>query len=151
MTPSRTRAAIIMNNGAKHPSIAASLAISLLVMISLSGFPALNIAAQSGRGIPESDHGKQLFERRCGGCHSLDQDQTGPRLRNVYGRKAGSISSFRYSAAVRASRFTWDDVSLDKWLTDPDALVPGNEMDFSVPKPEERAAIIRFLRLSSGR
>lgn len=140
-----------MNNGTKRPLLAAFLAISFLIMISFSIFPALNTAAQSGRGMLENDHGKQLFERRCGGCHSLDQDQTGPRLRNVYGRKAGSISSFRYSAAVRASRFTWDDVSLDKWLTDPDALIPGNEMDFSVPKPEERAAIIRFLRLSSGR
>jgi cytochrome c len=140
-----------MTNGATRPSIAAFLVISFLAMISFSCFPALNIAAQSERGIPEGDHGKQLFEKRCGGCHSLDQDQTGPRLRNVYGRRAGSISSFRYSAAVRASRFTWDDISLDKWLTDPDALVPGNEMDFSVPKPEERAAIIRFLRLSSGR
>ncbi len=95
--------------------------------------------------------GKRLFEKRCGGCHALDHDQTGPRLRTVYGRKAGSIASFRYSAALKSARFTWDDVLLDKWLTDPDSLIPENEMDFSVPKADERAAIIRFLRLSSGK
>ena len=67
------------------------------------------------------------------------------------GRKAGSISSFRYSAALKSARFTWDDVLLDKWLTDPDSLIAENEMDFSVPKADERAAIIRFLRLSSGK
>jgi len=95
--------------------------------------------------------GKRLFENRCGGCHALDHDQTGPRLRTVYGRKAGSVPTFRYSVALKSARFTWDDVLLDKWLTDPDSLIPENEMDFSVPKAEERAAIIRFLRLSSGK
>src|ERR1700740_1535069 len=48
--------------------------------------------------------GKDLFEKRCGGCHSLDADKEGPRLRNVYGRKAGSISSFKYSEALKVSQ-----------------------------------------------
>ena len=131
-------------------STAAFLAVLLLAAVSLIGFPALKGAAQTGRDIPDPDRGKQLFDKRCGGCHSLDHDQTGPHLRNVYGRKAGSVPGFGYSAAVRSAGFTWDEATLDKWLTGPDALIPGNEMDFSVPKPEERAAIIRFLRLCSG-
>jgi cytochrome c len=140
---------MITNTEPKGRPMAAFLGVFFLGAISIVILPALNSAAQSARGLPDAEHGKQLFERRCGGCHSLDADQTGPRLRTVYGRKAGSIPAFRYSAALRSAGFTWDDGALDKWLTDPDSLIPGNEMDFSVPKPEERAAIIRFLRLCS--
>jgi cytochrome c len=72
-------------------------------------------------------------------------------LGNVYGRKAGSVSTFRYSDALKATQITWNDALLDKWLTDPEAVVPDTDMEFHVPKPDERAAIIRFLRLSSGK
>ena len=106
--------------------------------------------AQAG-GLPDAERGKHLFEKRCGGCHLLDHEQTGPRLGTVYGRKAGSTATFRYSEALRSARIAWDDVLLDKRLIDKDALIPGNEMDFSVQKAEERAAIIRFLQLSSER
>ena len=122
-----------------------------LIGLMLIAFPVLNSAAQNGRGVTDGDRGKQLFEKRCGGCHSLDQDQTGPRLRNVYGRKAGSVSTFRYSEALKSAKITWDDGLLDQWLTDPDSLVPDNEMEFHVPKADEREAIIRFLRLCSGK
>ncbi len=95
--------------------------------------------------------GKDLFEKRCGGCHSLDTDKEGPRLRNVYGRKAGSIASFKYSDGLKAAPVTWDQVSLDKWLTNTESVVPDNDMDFHVPKAEERADIIEYLRVSSGK
>jgi cytochrome c len=124
----------------------------VLVIVIVIATPQSSRAAQASEsgGQGDAQYGKRLFDKRCGGCHSLDHDQTGPRLRTVYGRKAGSISTFRYSTALRSAKITWDDVLLDKWLSDPDSLIPENEMDFSVPKSEERAAIIRFLRLSSG-
>jgi cytochrome c len=109
------------------------------------------VAEPNSHALTDAEQGKRLFEKRCGGCHALDHDQTGPRLGTVYGRKAGTISTFRYSTAVKSAKITWDDVLLDRWLTDTDSLIPGNEMDFSVPKADERAAIIRFLRLSSGK
>ena len=90
--------------------------------------------------------GKAVFEKRCGGCHSLDQDKEGPRLRNVYGRKAGSIPSFKYSDSLKAAEFTWDAALLSKWLTDTESVVPDNNMDFHVPTAEERADVIEFLR-----
>ena len=95
--------------------------------------------------------GAELFEKRCGGCHSLDADKEGPRLRNVYGRKAGSISTFSYSDALKKSQITWDESLLDKWPTDTESVVPDNDMDFHVPKEVERADIIAFLRASSGK
>ena len=93
-----------------------------------------------------SEGGKELFEKRCGGCHALDRDKEGPRLRGVYGRVAGSIDSFQYSDALKKSKITWTDKTLDQWLTDTEKLVPGNDMTFHVEKSAERADIIAYLK-----
>ena len=131
-------------------------AIWLLGMVVLPVIsPLRGLAAEKGSATSDSaanaENGKLLFDKRCTGCHSLDQDKEGPRLRNVYGRKAGSISTFNYSDALKSSQITWNDALLDKWLTDPESLVPDTDMAFHVPKADERADIIRFLRLSSGK
>lgn len=106
-------------------------------------------AAAGGANVGDPIRGKTLFEKRCGGCHSLDMDKEGPRLRNVYGRKAGSIPSFKYSDSLKAATHTWDAALLNKWLTDTESVVPDNDMDFHVPKADERADIIEFLRVFS--
>ena len=97
------------------------------------------------------EDGKALFERRCGGCHALDRDKEGPRLGGVYGRTAGSLDSFEYSDALKKSKIKWVEDTLDKWLTDTEKLVPGNDMTFHVEKSEERSEIIAYLKQSSGR
>ena len=129
------------------------LFISLVILLLVSPLPgrAAGDGAMLGYQAGDADRGKQLFEKRCTGCHSLDQDKEGPRLRNVYGRTAGSISTFNYSDALKSAHVTWDDVSLDKWLTDTESLVPDNDMSFHVPKADERADIIRFLKASAGK
>jgi cytochrome c len=101
--------------------------------------------------VGDPSRGKDLFAKRCGGCHSLDVDKEGPRLRNVYGRQAGSISSFKYSDALKGAQITWDQNLLDKWLISTESIVPDNDMDFHVPKADERADIIEFLRASAGK
>jgi cytochrome c len=68
----------------------------------------------------------------------------------VYGRKAGSLSSFGYSDALRQSQLVSDDRTLDEWLTDPEKRVPGSDMAFRVPSGDERAAIIAYLKQISG-
>jgi cytochrome c len=90
--------------------------------------------------------GKELFDKRCGGCHSLDRDKEGPRLGGVVGRPAGKVQSFEYSEALRKAKITWTEDMIDKWLTNPEKLVPGNDMTFHVEKPEERRAIVQFLK-----
>ena len=95
--------------------------------------------------------GRALFERRCAGCHSLDADKEGPRLRGVYGRRAGSVSSFNYSDGLKNMQMTWDADSLDHWLADPDKLVPDNNMAFRLINAEERREVIAFLKQLSGR
>lgn len=95
--------------------------------------------------------GKMLFEKRCAGCHALTQNHEGPQLQGVYGRTSGAVSNFAYSAALKRAHIIWDRNSLDKWLTDPDAFIPGNEMDFEVSKPQERQDLISYLKQSSGK
>ena len=98
-----------------------------------------------------ADSGKELFQKRCGGCHALDREKEGPRLHGVYGRTAGSIDSFEYSEALKKSKIVWADDSLDRWLTNTEALVPGNDMTFHVESADERRAIIAFLKQESGK
>ncbi len=93
------------------------------------------------------DRGQMLFERRCGGCHSVTKDKVGPRMAGINGRKAGSVPSFPYSEALRNSGVVWNETTLDRWLTDPDAFLPNSDMEFRMPDAEERKAIIAFLRL----
>lgn len=94
---------------------------------------------------------KELFDKRCGGCHALDRDKEGPQLHGVFGRKAGSVPSFQYSDALKKSEIVWTEETLDRWLTDTDKLVPNNDMTFHVEKAEERRAIITYLKHNSGK
>jgi cytochrome c len=115
-----------------------------LLLLALVVFPKISRAGQ------EADPGKQLFEKRCTGCHALDRNKEGPNLTGVYGRPAGTAPNFKYSPALKAAHFVWDEQKLEKWLTDTDSLVEDNNMDFHVPKAEERAAIIRYLKSLSA-
>ncbi len=109
-----------------------------------------SVASQAtGNGDPA--RGKALFEKRCVGCHTLTQNHEGPALQGVYGRTSGTASGFTYSVALRKTHIVWDEQSLDKWLTDPDAFIAGNEMDFLVSKRQERQDLISYLRQSSGK
>jgi cytochrome c len=116
----------------------------LLLLLALVVFPKISRAAE------EADRGKALFEKRCTGCHSLDRNKEGPNLRGVYGRPAGTAPGFKYSEALRASHFVWDEQRLEQWLTDTQSLVEDNNMDFHVPKADERVEIIRFLKTLSS-
>ena len=102
-----------------------------------------------GEGDPT--RGKTLFEKRCTGCHALTQNHEGPQLQGVYGRTSGTAMGFAYSASLKKAQIVWDNHSLEKWLTDPDAFIPGNDMDFLVSKPQERQDLISYLRQSSGK
>lgn len=92
--------------------------------------------------------GKAVFEKRCTGCHAMEQNREGPRLRGVLGRPAASVEGFDYSPALRKAHIVWNETTLEQWLTDPDTLVPGNNMEFHVAKAQERQDLIRYLKES---
>ena len=110
----------------------------------------LAAAAVIGYGEPKRT-GSELFQNRCGGCHSPDQDHVGPRLRGVFGRAAGAVQSFQYSDALKSSHLVWDLSTLEKWLESPDSLVPDNDMSFRLDSKAERTAIIEYLKGLSSR
>ncbi|QUD87066.1 c-type cytochrome [Phenylobacterium montanum] len=89
-------------------------------------------------------HGKTLYQA-CSGCHSLDENDVGPKHRGVVGRHAAIVPGYNYSPALKASGLTWTKANLDRWLTNPQGLVPGARMFFSVKDPQSRADIIAYL------
>ena len=128
----------------------ATMCFAALVILLVISSPR-SMLSQNGPTAGDPQRGKELFEKRCGGCHSLDKDKEGPRLGNVFGRKAGTIATFKYSDSLKSAQVVWDAALLDKWLINTDAVIPDNDMDFHVPKADERADIIQFLRASSGK
>jgi len=107
-------------------------------------------AAAADAAAADAARGQELYDSRCGGCHSLDANRVGPAHRGVYGRKAGSAPNFSYSTAVRSATVVWQEKTLDAWLTNPQAVIPGQRMNFRVALPEDRADIIAYLRQQSG-
>lgn len=89
--------------------------------------------------------GETLYEG-CMDCHSIDKNDVGPKHRGVVGRRAGIVEGFRYSDALKNSGLTWDEPTLDRWLTNPGALVHGTRMFYLVKNPQDRADIIAYLK-----
>jgi cytochrome c len=133
---------IIKTYGGARPRATAALAV-LGLIASSALLPSL---AHGGSGLD----GQALFQKRCAGCHALDADHEGPRLRGVFGRPAGAIKTFKYSKSLENAKFTWDAAKLNTWLTDTESLAPDNDMAFQVPNQEERAAIISYLKSLSN-
>lgn len=93
--------------------------------------------------------GQRVFGA-CAACHSLEpnKNMTGPSLAGVFGRKAGTLESFaRYSTPLKSSGLTWSDATLDRWLTDPQHVVPGNQMTFpGIKDSGQRGDLLAFLK-----
>ena len=104
----------------------------------------MNLAARAAPA--DAGAGKSVFARRCSGCHALEFDKGGPRLRGVFGRKAGTVAGFPYSEALRNSGIVWNESLLDQWLADPNELVKDADMEFRVADAGERAALINYLK-----
>lgn len=131
-----------MYNRRSAAAIAGALLVSLGVVAATA--PAQEARAQRG-GDPVK--GKQVFVR-CSVCHSVDPQakKLGPTLANVVNRRAGTVPGFRYSPAMKASKLTWTPQMLDKYLSNPKALVPGTSMVAPpVAAPADRANVIAYL------
>ena len=106
------------------------------------------IAAFSARAA-DLDAGKAVFNR-CKICHTVAagaKSTVGPNLQGVFGRKAGSLDEFRYSAAMKESGITWDETTLAGFLGDPKGYLPGNRMAFpGIADPGELENLLAYLR-----
>jgi cytochrome c len=119
-----------MRTGALHVLLSATIALA-----------AAQAAAESDAG-----RGEMLYEQRCGACHGLNVDRVGPHHRGVFGRWSGSVEGYDYSPALRRARVVWNSETLAAWLANPEKLIPGQRMGYSVPDALDRADIIAYLR-----
>ena len=129
----------------------AVLAATAVALVSLAS-AATTVVAQGS-----SDDDLELaFNGHCRECHSFDKgdNRLGPTLYGVVGRKAGTVPGFAYSDSLKDSNITWDVKTLDQWIANPNAVIPGNNMGaiFSgLSDAGERAKIIAFLKQDTKR
>ena len=90
--------------------------------------------------------GQLLYESRCIVCHSVDQSRVGPAHQGVFGRRAGRVAGYDYSAALKASKVIWSEKTLDVWLDSPERLIPGQKMGYTVTDASDRADLIAYLK-----
>ncbi len=132
-----------MNQGSGIALLALSLALAGCGSGNRDGEPADQIAVQAAPGD------RPAAFSRCATCHQIapGRNGVGPSLAGVYGGPAAHEPTYAYSKAMRASGLVWDDATLDAYLANPRALVPGTKMVFpGVRDPAERAAIIAYLK-----
>jgi cytochrome c len=131
-------------SGPASPSYGRRAARAVLILGLFAPLPGVPATAASDAGA-----GARAF-RMCAACHSMEPGRhlTGPSLAHIWGRKAGTAAGFgRYSPALESSAIIWNEQTLDAWLTDPRAFVPGNTMTFpGVKDPKARADLIAFLK-----
>ena len=91
------------------------------------------------------------FKKSCGTCHVAVADappRQGPNLFQVVDRPAGSVAGFKYSPAFVAGKdgIVWDAATLDRWITDPQSVIPGAIMPYKQADEAKRHLIIEFLK-----
>jgi glucose/arabinose dehydrogenase/cytochrome c2 len=92
--------------------------------------------------------GKTLFRQQCALCHSAEPNDNGgaqgPNLNGVFARHAAANTSFSYTKALQESNLTWDQATLDRFLSSPTTVVPGTAMVIAVPKDTDRQNVIAY-------
>ncbi len=109
----------------------------------------LLLAAPAAFGAGDAKRGAQVFQA-CMACHSVAPGEhlTGPSLAQVWNHKAGTTPGFqRYSDAMKSADVVWDEATLDKWLANPDAFMPGTSMTFAgLKQQKDRLDVAAYLR-----
>jgi cytochrome c len=109
------------------------------------------LLAGAARADGDAARGEAKFQD-CAACHKLEAsaNNVGPSLHGIFTRKAGELSDFRYSPALKRSGITWTPETLDKFITDPQALVPANRMPYAgIADAGDRADLIAYLSKAS--
>jgi cytochrome c len=103
---------------------------------------------QASQGTEDAS-GQQAFNNACRTCHMVREgdNRLGPNLHRVVGRKAGSLPDYAFSSAMKEAGFVWDEEKLDRFIANPDQVVPGNNMKpyGGLASSDDRKKIIAFL------
>ena len=121
----------------------------VLMMTALGG---MAYALSSPAALPQTAQdvsGQQAFNNSCRTCHMVREgdNRLGPNLHKVIGRKAGSLPEYAFSSAMKEAGFVWDEEKLDRFIANPEEVVPGNNMKpyGGLSSSEDRKKIIAFL------
>lgn len=97
--------------------------------------------------------GQILFNNACRTCHTVREgdNRLGPNLNRIVGRKMGTLPDYGYSSAMKRGDLIWDKSTLDRFMANPDQVVPGHSMRpyGGLASPEDRASIIDYLEGSA--
>ena len=97
----------------------------------------------------DASEGRNLFLRKCLGCHAFACNKECPKLGGLIGRKAASVEDYDgYSQSLRSSGIVWSDQTLDRWFMDPGRIAPESVMvsNGKLDDAVERRQIIAFLK-----
>lgn len=109
---------------------------------------AMALASGSAMAAGDAKKGKKVFNK-CKACHAIKagKKKVGPTLFAIAGKKSGGMKGYKYSKALKASGVTWDDASLDKYLTKPKKFIPKGKMTFNgLKKKKDRDNVIAYLK-----
>lgn len=127
-----------------------SFVLSLAALIAIAHAIGQETVARSAA----EQEGQLAFNNVCRTCHTLKEgdNRLGPNLYKIVGRKAGSLPNYSYSDAMKNADLVWDRATLDRYMSNPDQVVPGNNMKpyGGLASAEERAKIITFLEANGG-
>ena len=119
------------------------------LLLPIAALSACLLSSPSALPQATSDSGQQAFNNACRTCHLVREgdNRLGPNLHKIMGRKAGSLPGYGFSSAMKEAGFVWDEEKLDRFMANPDEVVPGNNMKpyGGLASDEERKKIIAFL------
>lgn len=138
------------------PAAAAQPAVAATQQAATAAGAATDVAPIADRLKTADAAAGEKTAKVCTACHSFantGDNKVGPGLWEVVNRKPGTHEGFKYSQGMTTfgETHTWDFATLDIYLTNPKAEVPGNKMAFAgLKKPEDRANVIAYLRSLSA-
>jgi cytochrome c len=119
----------------------------MVYMLSLSCSLSQELVSQGGEAAAE----RQVFNNACRTCHTIKKgdNRLGPNLYKIIGRTAGSLPDYNYSGAMKGAGFVWDEKKLEHFITNPDEIVPGNNMKpySGIASADDTRKVIAFLLL----
>lgn len=120
----------------------------LIVMLSAMAYALSSSSSLSQDGASQEQ--QQVFNNACRSCHTIREgdNRLGPNLFKVVGRKAGTLPDYNYSTAMKGADFDWDEEKLERFIANPDEVVPGNNMKpyGGLASADERKKVVAFLR-----
>jgi cytochrome c2 len=118
---------------------------TMVLVTMVSVMTLLPVGAARADGDPV--RGEARFQE-CAACHKLDAgaNEVGPNLHGLFTRKAGELADFRFSPAMKRSGIAWTPETLEKYIADPQAVVPANRMPYAgMASAGDRADLIAYL------